>query len=165
MNIFDKLRSVRYGFGTKSNIGKKSCIKKDKKSTFIHSTIQMREYCKIVIRKNSKLSMGSNIFFNRNTFITCQNSITMGNNVIIGPNVVIVDHNHDYKSDNMANSFIKGEVFIGNNVWIGANCTILPGAHIEDGAIIGANSTISKKVGANEIWGGVPAKFIKNRFE
>ena len=34
----------------------------------------------------------------------------------------------------------KGDTVIGNDVWIGENVAILPGVHIGDGAIIGANS-------------------------
>ena len=33
----------------------------------------------------------------------------------------------------------KGDTVIGNDVWIGQDSTILPGIHIGDGAIIGAN--------------------------
>lgn len=35
---------------------------------------------------------------------------------------------------------MKGDTVIGNDVWIGQNAVILPGVHVGDGAIIGANS-------------------------
>ena len=38
----------------------------------------------------------------------------------------------------------------------------MPGIHIGDGAIIGAGSVVTKSIGAYEIWGGVPAKKIRN---
>ncbi|MFD1472110.1 Vat family streptogramin A O-acetyltransferase [Companilactobacillus mishanensis] len=59
---------------------------------------------------------------------------------------------------------LKGDTVIGNDVWIGQNVTILPGVHINDGAIIGANSTVAKDVEPYSIVGGNPAKFIKYRF-
>ncbi len=59
----------------------------------------------------------------------------------------------------------KGNVVIGNDVWIGLNTTILSGISIGDGAIIGAESLVTKNVGPYEIWGGNPAKFIKKRFD
>lgn len=37
---------------------------------------------------------------------------------------------------------IKGDTVIGNDVWIGQNVTILPGVHIGDDAVIGANSVV-----------------------
>lgn len=56
-------------------------------------------------------------------------------------------------------------VEIGNDVWIGANCVILDGVKIGNGAIIAAGSIVNKDVENYSIVGGVPAKFIKYRFE
>jgi virginiamycin A acetyltransferase len=58
----------------------------------------------------------------------------------------------------------KGNTEIGNDVWIGFNSTIMPGIKIGDGAIIGANSTVTKNVEPYTIVGGNPAKEIKKRF-
>jgi len=58
----------------------------------------------------------------------------------------------------------KGNVVIGNDVWIGLNVTILSGVEIGDGAVIAANSVVTKNIGSYEIWGGNPAKLIKKRF-
>ena len=41
---------------------------------------------------------------------------------------------------------LKGDTVVENDVWIGQNVTILPGVHIGSGAIIGANSVVSKDV-------------------
>lgn len=58
----------------------------------------------------------------------------------------------------------KGDTVIGNDVWIGQNVTIMPGVKIGDGAIIAANSTVTKNIEPYAIYGGNPAKFIKKRF-
>ena len=55
------------------------------------------------------------------------------------------------------------KVLIGKDAWIGANVTILKGISIGDGAIIGANAVVTRNIPPYEIWGGVPAKFLKNR--
>ena len=57
-----------------------------------------------------------------------------------------------------------GKVKIGNNVHIGMNKTIImPGVTIGSNVIIGSGeAVVTKKYKPdNEIWGGVPAKFIK----
>lgn len=54
---------------------------------------------------------------------------------------------------------------IGNDVWIGSNSVILQGVKIGDGAIIAAGAVVTKDVPSYTIWGGVPAKFIKDRFD
>lgn len=59
----------------------------------------------------------------------------------------------------------KGDTVIGNDVWIGQNATILPGVHIGDGAIIGANTTVGSDVEPYTIVAGNPAKPIRKRFD
>lgn len=59
----------------------------------------------------------------------------------------------------------KGDTVIGNDVWIGQNATILPGVHIGDGAIIGANSVVGSDVEPYTIAVGNPAKPIRKRFD
>ena len=59
----------------------------------------------------------------------------------------------------------KGNTEIGNDVWIGQNAVILPGIHIGDGAIIGANSVVGSDVAPYTIVIGNPAKILRKRFD
>ncbi|WP_224488618.1 CatB-related O-acetyltransferase [Robertkochia flava] len=59
---------------------------------------------------------------------------------------------------------IKGDTVIGNDVWIGFNTTIMPGVTIGDGAIIAANSNVTKDVPPYTVVGGNPAQEIRKRF-
>ena len=59
----------------------------------------------------------------------------------------------------------KGDTVIGNDVWIGQNAVILPGVHIGDGAIIGANSVVGRDVAPYTIVVGNPAKVLRKRFD
>lgn len=63
-------------------------------------------------------------------------------------------------SDNL-NKFC---VTIGNDVWIGADVSILEGLNIGDGAIIATGAVVVRNLEPYTIYGGVPAKKIKNRF-
>jgi virginiamycin A acetyltransferase len=60
---------------------------------------------------------------------------------------------------------LKGDTVIGNDVWIGQNTTILPGVHIGDGVMIGANSTVGSDIEPYCIAAGNPAKTIRKRFD
>ena len=59
----------------------------------------------------------------------------------------------------------KGDTVIDNDVWIGQNAVILPGVHIGDGAIIGANSVVGRDVAPYTIVIGNPAKELRKRFD
>ncbi len=57
------------------------------------------------------------------------------------------------------------KMIIGNDVWIGSSVCILRGITIGNGAVIGAGSVVTHDVGAYEIWAGVPAKKIGQRYD
>ena len=59
----------------------------------------------------------------------------------------------------------KGDVIIGNDVWLGYEVTIMSGVKIGDGAVVAANSVVTKDVEPYSIVGGNPAKFIRKRFD
>ena len=60
---------------------------------------------------------------------------------------------------------LKGDTIVGNDVWIGQNAVILPGVHIGDGAIIGANSVVGRDIPPYTIVVGDPARETRKRFD
>jgi acetyltransferase-like isoleucine patch superfamily enzyme len=56
-------------------------------------------------------------------------------------------------------------VIVEDDVWLGINVVISPGVTIGKGAVIGANSVVTKDVKPYSVVAGVPAKFIKERLE
>lgn len=59
----------------------------------------------------------------------------------------------------------KGDITLGNDIWIGGDAKILSGVNIKDGAVIGANSLVTKDIPAYAIAAGNPAKIIRYRFD
>ena len=92
------------------------------------------------------------------------NKITIGKYCSISDTVLFdggIQHNHQFvttyplwrlgAAENRI-GMCKGDIVVGNDVWIG------------DGAVIGASAIVTKDVPPYEIWGGVPAKRLKDRF-
>ncbi|MDZ5698182.1 DapH/DapD/GlmU-related protein [Chelativorans sp. M5D2P16] len=55
-------------------------------------------------------------------------------------------------------------VVIGNDVWIGHGAVVMPGVHVGDGAVVGANAVVTRDVAPYEIVAGVPARLVRQRF-
>lgn len=113
-----------------------------------------------------RMSFGNNVSINPMTYLSGIGGLTIGNNVSIAHRVTIMTATHNYKSTNIPirdQGLIIKPVKIDDNVWIGAGVTIVAGKSIGSGTIIGANSLITKDIPSNEIWGGVPAKYLKSR--
>jgi acetyltransferase-like isoleucine patch superfamily enzyme len=57
----------------------------------------------------------------------------------------------------------RGPVIIGDNVWVGDKATILPNVTIGNGAVIAANTVVTKDVPAYSIAVGNPARIIQRK--
>lgn len=68
---------------------------------------------------------------------------------------------HYYMSSSEANVIKK--IVIGNDVYIGYGVTILGGVTVGNGAVIAAGSVVTKDVPPHTVFGGVPARFIKDK--
>ena len=108
---------------------------------------------------------GTRCFFNRRCTFEAQNSsgtITIGDHVAIGHEVLITVGSHEFgPSECRAGSDTHRPVTIGDGAWIGARAVILPGVTIGRGAVIAAGAVVNKDVPADELWAGVPARFIR----
>lgn len=114
------------------------------------------------------LKIGDRVSVCRNVNIAAYAPISIGADTMIAPYCHILSGNHvfDRRDIPISAQGMRGkEVVIEEDVWIGTHVVVLAGAHIGRGAIIAAGSVVTKDVGAYEIWGGTPAKFIKNRPE
>ena len=56
------------------------------------------------------------------------------------------------------------DTVIGNDVWIGDGATILPGAQLGSGVIVGARAVVSGQVPDYAIVAGNPARVVRRRF-
>ena len=56
-------------------------------------------------------------------------------------------------------------VEIGHDVWVGHGAVIMPGIRIGYGAVIAASAVVTRDVAPYAIVAGVPAKFLRWRFE
>lgn len=93
-------------------------------------------------------------------------AIRIGNDCMIGQNVSLIAANHQAKKGSVYWKLRWDEektgIAIGDNCWIGAGVTILPGVSIGNNAVIAAGSVVTKDVPADEIWGNIPARKIRN---
>ncbi len=129
------------------------------------------------MQHGGSIKVGQHVFIGEHTRIWSSASIIIGNRVLISHNVNIHDNNSHalekvlrhqefkyvyethkpYPHDNLS----EKAIVIGDDVWIGFNVTIFKGVNIGNGAIIGANSIITKDVPSNAVVIGSEQKIIK----
>lgn len=137
--------------------------------TYFHSDIYLTALPKYRNQVFSPiLTIGKCCNFGAYNHITCINKVVIGDNCLTGKFVTITDNSHGFTDiENLQQCpekrkvVSKGPVVIGNNVWIGDKATILPGVTIGDGAVIAANTVVTKDVPAYCVCAGNPGKLIK----
>ena len=112
---------------------------------------------------SGNLIIGQHSYINSGCVLYLGNGIDIGNHVLIAANCTLAPVNHAYKKRDICNheqgfSPSRGGIVIEDDVWIGANVTILDGAHIGEGAVIGAQSLVAGEIPPYSICHGVPAK-------
>lgn len=111
--------------------------------------------------KNIEIKDGA--FINYNTFINCSEKVTIGKNVYIAFDVLITTNSHNIGDSNQrAIGNQRKPISIGDGTWVGARATILPGVTIGEGCIIASGAIVNKDCDPNGLYGGVPAKRIKD---
>lgn len=91
--------------------------------------------------------------------------IEIGDNVRIAADSLFVTHDgglwtlRNYFNMPKIDKF--GKIKIGNNVSIGIHVTVMPGVTIGNNVVVGYGSVVTKDIPDNQVWAGVPAKFIE----
>lgn len=124
-------------------------------------------YPNVSFEGNGLIEIGDNVKIGTNTvlYANSEGGLQIGNNTIIAGHSYIIDSNHktERKEKICNQSLISQKMYIGSDVWIGTNCSIIMGAKINNGAVIGANSLVNKEISSYCIAYGTPVKEIRKR--
>ncbi len=122
----------------------------------------------VTFAKGIDIQIGDNVQFGPYCDVTTPTSF--GNHVLLARNVSIVGRqDHSYKDP--MKTIWEGTpldnkmTVIEDDVWIGACAIIMSGVTIGSGSIVAAGSVVTKDIPPCEIWGGNPARKLKDRFE
>lgn len=133
----------------------------------IDNPIEIYGRCSFVVHPKAEIRIGKNVGISQSALVShC--SIVIGDNVDIGGGTLIFTsdfHSLDYKirmSKDDQKCKVNSPVIIEDNVFIGARSIILKGVTIGRNSIVGAGSVVTKSIPSNQIWGGNPAKFLRN---
>lgn len=117
----------------------------------------------VIVSSPQMVHIGNSVSIAAYVHIWGGGCVHIGDRVMIGTHTSISSLTHDYNQEKMYDTLICKPVVIDSDVWIGSNCVILPGVHINRGAVIGAGAVVIRNVQENAIMVGVPARVLKQR--
>lgn len=108
------------------------------------------------LNENISIFIGENVIFDT----LYPEDISIENHVHITAGCVILTH-YLHRSKNKNISWSRGKVKIEEGAFIGCRTIISNPVTIGHHSIIGAGSVVTRDIPPDELWAGVPAKFIK----
>lgn len=117
---------------------------------------------RVTVNEGASLELGTG-YMNYEGVIECFDKIVLGDGVVVSENVTFRDS--DNHIINQENGVQSAPIIVKNHVWIGLRATILKGVTIGEGAIVAANSVVTKDVPPHSLVAGIPAKVIKENVE
>lgn len=132
-------------------------------------------HCRIAFDGPGLVRIGNRCYIGA-SHLVCHTAITIGDDTIISWGVTIVDHDShaiewrnrqddvtDWRKGQKRWVGVKIEpVELGRRVWVGFGATILKGVTVGDGAVIAAQSVVTRDVPPNVLVAGVPAEIVRH---
>lgn len=115
----------------------------------------------IEVFRDAILHVGANCGSNMGLTVVCAKEIVFGEGVKIGRNCTIRDNNGDHY---IARRGYKTaySLKIGQHSWLGESCTIIGGARLGDGVIVGAKSVVVGHCPSFSMMLGNPAQVVED---
>ena len=136
----------------------KSLAKKCGDNVSIHTNV--------IILSIKDLELGNNVSIHPFSYIDATGKITIGNDVSIAhaSTIMSTEHNYSDKRIPIKDQGVKNiATVVHDNVWIASGVRVLAGSIINSGTIIAAGAIVKNELKGNSIYGGIPAKHLKDR--
>lgn len=155
-------------------------------NVFIERSVQVKNIRDLTIGKNVVIQKGSILHCGGMKWSDFKGYIRIGDDSVISPYCIFygaggieigkrfdcapgvmifsscTDYNCGINGQKNEKRLFK-KVIIGDDVILFAGVIVNLGVKINSGAVIGAGSVVLSDIPSNEVWAGVPAKFIKKR--
>lgn len=107
------------------------------------------------------LELGDRVAIGWFAELDARGGLSIGNDTNISSHVKMITGSHDIDDPEYTADFKP--IKVGHHCWVGTGAIILQGVTIGNGAVVAAGAVVTKDVPVGEVWGGVPARFIKKR--
>lgn len=115
----------------------------------------------VIQRRN--VHFDGDVWLNHDVWFDAHADIWLGRGTMIGPGVRFLTGTHEIGPHHLrASTPIINDVRVGAGVFVGANVVVLPGVTIGDGCVVAAGAIVTKNCDPDGLYGGVPARKIRD---
>lgn len=140
----------------------------------IGDSVKVGDRCRFTTyQAHDQITIGENTSIHGDCHINGE--VEIGRGCLIARNIFLASNSHQFRlapqltireQDALAQKQglkTSQKITIGHDVWLSWGCVVLPGVHVADGCVIGANAVVTKNTEPYGVYGGVPAKKIGDR--
>jgi acetyltransferase-like isoleucine patch superfamily enzyme len=112
------------------------------------------------------LRIGDKVVFGKDNTVNCYLDVEIGAASIVADWVYVTDFDHridDIHVPIKDQGIVKTPVRIGPDVWIGTKVSVLRGARVGRGSVLGAHAVVKGDIPEYSIAVGAPARVVRNR--
>jgi galactoside O-acetyltransferase len=133
------------------------------------SNVRIDPFC--VISAGEKMSIGSHVHIAGHVLLAGGGGITLHDFSGISHGAKLLSASDDFSEGVLTGPTVPNDlrrvrtdlIVIGRHAVVGANSVVLPGAQVEEGAMIGALSLARGTLKAWKVYAGIPAKVVGHR--
>lgn len=125
----------------------------------LHRTVHLRRTVRIECPWN--LAMGRNSSLGDGVIAYCLGPITIGDRVSVSQHAHLCAGSHDWTRPDLP--LLRPPITIKDEAWIAADAFVGPGVTVGEGAILGARGCAFKDLEPWSMYGGNPAKKLRDR--
>lgn len=120
----------------------------------------------VTLNNPQNLVVGDNVYIAKGTWLNALGGLYLEDEVVLAPYVVISTLQHVFKDGSVRfGGSTAAPVRIGKGSWLAAHVSVKCGVSIGKGNLIGANAFVVHDTPDFRIFGGVPAKDIKENHD
>lgn len=121
--------------------------------TYVYPSVQVWAPWNLVMGDHSCLSHFVDCY--------CVDKVTLGHHATVSQYSHLCTASHDYNKIEMP--LMSAPIVIGDHVWVTADVFIGPGVMVNEGAVVGARSTVTRNIESWTVVVGSPPKIVAHR--
>ncbi len=115
----------------------------------------------VAVYGTGSVRLGAGVFVGSHTTIAAQQSVSVGSGTFLADLVSIRDHDHEVGTPPALGRHSVAPVAIGSDTWLGSKVTVVRGASIGAGVVVGANAVVRGTLPDRVVAAGVPARVVR----
>lgn len=119
----------------------------------------------LAVYDRGRLELGPGAFVGHHATLAARELVKIGEGAFLAELVSVRDHDHAVGYPPSSGKVKISPVYVGAHAWLGSKVTVLRGASIGDGSVVGAHAVVRGTLPPGVVAVGIPARVLRSVLE